>query len=524
MGFQPMGTPPAILQCFACDSDSELHSGLDEILLLRSTIRRGLFACVPGLVLGLMSGSRLWARTQPGPHHPDLKTLNVPAYRMVKASLRRAALRYDSKSQPTRRQKKLFWNHRIWLAGQVNVVTQTHGRFPAAYSGPLSFLPVPQTATSYVTTLFTGLRLTPHLEFLYDEEYAGGSGLSGSVGLAGFTNLDAVRAAGGINLGVNPYPARAMLHLIVPLSRRVIPNTPNYLELARHLPRRRIEIYFGKFTLPDFFDRNAYANSDHAQFMNWTIDNNGAWDYAANTRGYTYGAYAEMDEPGWTLRYAEVLMTKLPNLMQLSLHLGTYRAENAEADWDYAPSENGKLRFLAFYDHARMGSFTSAIAAWQAGLTPTPEVSAVRRPSGEYGLGLNWQQRAGRNLGFFMRAGWNNGRNESYSYTEVNNTVLAGAQISGRFWSRRRDHIGIAFVSNGISRAHAQYLADGGLGFQLGDGGLSYGREQIVEAYYNLHLWRGISLAPDLQNIHNPGYNRARGPVTVFGLRMHLRF
>ena len=149
--------------------------------------------------------------------------------------------------------------------------------------------------------------------------------------------------------------------------------------------------------------------------------------------------------------------------------------------------------------------------------------SAAACPRVHPARGLHWQQGVGGDLGLFARAGWNNGQNESYSYTEVNDTLLFGAQIAGRLWHRRRDHIGLAIVSNGLTRLHAQYLADGGLGFQLGDGGLTYGREDTMEAYYNLHLWDGLYLGPDVQDIDNPGYNRARGPVMVYGLRLHLR-
>lgn len=410
---------------------------------------------------------------------------------------------------------------RIWYAAQWNVITQHNPAFSAAYSGPNSFKNIAETATSTVETVFAGIRLTRSLEFLYDEESSAGSGLSGTTGLAGFPNLDAVRA-GGVALSPAPYAARGMLHWNIGLGGGRIANTPNYLELAHHLDRRRLELYFGKMSLADFFDRNAYANSDHSQFMNWTADNDGAWDYAANTRGYTYAAYAEFDDGPWTLRFAEALMTKLPNQEFLSLDLGVFRAENAEVDWAYAPASNGKMRLLFFDDHARMGSFANALAAWRAGRTPVPNVNAVAIPASEYGFAWNWQQAVGPDLGLFARAGWNNGAQESYSYTEVNNTVEAGAQVAGRLWRRRRDHAGFAFISNGISSAHQAYLAAGGLGFQLGDGGLSYGRERIEELYYNLHVWRGISLAPDVQFFTNPGYNRARGPLQVYGLRFHL--
>jgi high affinity Mn2+ porin len=127
-------------------------------------------------------------------------------------------------------------------------------------------------------------------------------------------------------------------------------------------------------------------------------------------------------------------------------------------------------------------------------------------------------------LRVFARFGWNEGQHESFAYTEVDQTVEVGGDLRGSFWKRKQDKVGVALVSNAISKVHQEYLALGGKGFLLGDGALNYGREQIVEGYYNLHVWRGIFTGPDLQHITNPGYNRDRGPVLVPGARLHLEF
>ena len=89
------------------------------------------------------------------------------------------------------------------------------------------------------------------------------------------------------------------------------------------------------------------------------------------------------------------------------------------------------------------------------------------------------------------RWGWNEGQHESYAYTEVDQTMQLGADLAGTAWHRQQDKMGGVFVSNGISADHQHYLALGGLGFLLGDGALNYGRENIVESYYNAHVWRG---------------------------------
>lgn len=365
------------------------------------------------------------------------------------------------------------------------------------------------------------MRVTGHFDVLLDVEDVRGEGLSSVLGLAGFTDLDAQKTP---TAGHQPhtYLSRILLHYVAPLGGKERMNNPSLLELAPRVPSRRLELYFGKFSLADFFDQNDYAGSDHSQFLNWTTDQNGAWDYAANTPGYTYGAYAELDEGTWSFRYAEALMSRVPNGLYLSLHLGDTRSENGEVDWSYRPQSSGTVRVLGYVDEAPMGSFADALAAWREGRIPTPDTSAVRRTGRhEYGWGLNWQQGLPGGFGIFARAGWNNGKYESYEYTEVNNTAEGGVQMPGALWGRAGDHAGVAFVSNGISRSHQEYLAAGGLGFQLGDGGLSYGREQILETYYNFNLPIGLSVSPNIQFIENPGYNRARGPATVFGMRVN---
>ena len=412
---------------------------------------------------------------------------------------------------------------RFWSGGQINVIAQGNPPFDARYSGPHSFENYANDNATSLEDLFTGARITRNLEVLFDVEDVRGSGLSGVVGMAGFPNLDAQRAPSTGGGAVHTYMSRFLLHYIVPLGGGTVENTPSNLELRSSLPARRLEFYFGKFSLADFFDHNAYANDDHSQFMNWTADQNGAWDFAANTSGYTYGAYAEFDDHNWSFRYAEVLMTKKPNGHYLSARITNSKAANAQIGWAYNPATHGKIRLLGFIDQAPMGSFSNALAAWRAGLTTVPETSAVRRPGAhEYGFGLNWQQGLPHHLGLFARAGWNNGKYESYSFTEVNNTIEGGIQIPGALWGRPQDHAGLAFISNGISGGHQEYLAAGGQGFMLGDGNLTYGREDIFETYYNLHLPAGFSIAPDIQYVQNPGYNQVRGPVVVLGMRLHI--
>jgi high affinity Mn2+ porin len=412
----------------------------------------------------------------------------------------------------------------FWISGQGNSIFQWHPRFSAQYSGPNSLEHASEQAASVVLTLYTGLQLTRTTEALVDVESAGGSGLSQTLGLAGFPNADATRSP---SLDEAPYFARAELHQVIPLSNdaeRVV-RTP--LSLLTTLPSRRVDIYVGKFSLVDFFDTNSVASDSHMQFMNWTVVNTGAYDYAADTRGYTWGAVIDLVDRWWTFRFGEALLSKRANGMTLQKNLQNAHSENFE--FELRPSLlSGRptvLRLLAFTNYANMGAYHQAIDLFLERKTPTPQITAHPQQTAlKYGFAINAEQEFTADLRGFVRAGWNEGQHESWNYTEVDQTLAFGADLRGSLWHRSLDKFGVAFVGNGVSRNHREYLALGGLGFVLGDGRLTYGPEKIMETYYNfpIPVLSGIFAALDLQYIDDPGYNRARGPVVVLGARLHV--
>jgi len=188
--------------------------------------------------------------------------------------------------------------------------------------------------------------------------------------------------------------------------------------------------------------------------------------------------------------------------------------------------QSGLVRLLSYVHHANMGVYRQQVDEWLANpTTPTPEITDhPLQTTIKYGFGVNVEQPLTDWLGIFARWGWNEGQHESYAYTEVDQTWQIGVGGNGGRWGWRADRMGLVFVSNGLNHEHARYLGYGGTGFLLGDGKLNYGRENILESYYTLHLWRGIFPALGLQYIVNPGYNRDRGPVIVPTVRLHLEF
>ena len=422
---------------------------------------------------------------------------------------------------------------RYWVSGQANSIFQMHGHFHSPYQGPNSLRDIFEYKASEVATLYLGYQLWPNTRFntdlIVDFENAGGRGISQALGLAGETNLDVVRNP---NLSTVPYIARGEIHQIIGLTGEMIPQERGPFALATQVPVRRFEIRVGKMGLPDTFDVNSVGTDSHLQFTNWTIDNNGAWDYAADTRGYTVGGILEYDDRVWSARYGIAAMPIVANGIDLDWAFSRANGQN----WEFelrkgllghllGKDREGAVRVLSFMNHAHMGDYRESVEEFLAGATATPEITATERfGTVKYGFGLNTEQEVTESLRIFGRFGWDEDQHESFAYSEVGQTILFGGDYNGHSWSRPNDKFGIAFVSNAIKRDHQNYLHYGGLGFLLGDGGLTYAREDIVEWYYNAHLWRGIFGMLGGTQIAHPGYNAARGPVYVPAARLHIDF
>jgi hypothetical protein len=423
---------------------------------------------------------------------------------------------------------------RYWLSGQANIIIQGDPPFHSPYQGKNSFIGRGEYKTSLVGTIYTALRPTHSIRYnndlILDIESAGGRGLSEAFGLAGFTNLDVVRNP---SLGPAPYISHYEIHQVIGFTQKTTSQEPGPWALAPSVPLRRVEFRVGKMGLPDFFDLNDAASDSHLQFLNWTVDNNGAWDYAADTRGYTVGGMAEYDDRIWSLRYGIFAMPTVANGIDMDWAFSRAHGQNGEFELrhSFVAKRKGTERLLFYANRAHMGTYREAVEDFLNGSdtakygVTVPTITLHEHFSAlKYGLGYNTDQEVTENLRVFGRFGWNEGQHESFAYTEVDQTVLAGGDYAGTRWRRPVDKVGLAVVSNAIKADHQEYLKLGGLGFLLGDGRLNYGRENIVETYYNWHAWRGMFYALDIQHIDSPGYNRDRGPVWVGSVRAHVDF
>jgi len=424
-------------------------------------------------------------------------------------------------------------NARYWVSGQANSIFQIHGHFHSPYQGPNSLIDDFEAKASEVATLYLGYQLRPNSRYntdlIVDFENVGGRGISQALGLAGATNLDVVRNP---NLSTEPYLARGEIHQIIGLSDEMADQERGPFALATKVPVRRFEIRIGKMGLPDTLDINSVGSDSHLQFTNWAIDNNGAWDYAADTRGYTVGGILEYDDRIWSARYAIAAMPTIANGITLDWALSRASGQN----WEFelrkgllAPlmkeKHDGAVRILSYVNHAHMGDYRKSVQQYLSGEIAMPDITQTEHFGAvKYGFGLNTEQEVNDSLRLFGRFGWNEDRHESFAYTEVGQTILFGGDYNGHRWRRLNDKLGVAFVSNAIKRDHQDYLHYGGLGFLLGDRNLRYGREDIAEWYYNTHIWHGLYVTLGGTQIAHPGYNTDRGPVYVTTVRAHIDF
>jgi hypothetical protein len=424
-------------------------------------------------------------------------------------------------------------NGRYWVSGQANSIFQMHGHFRSPYEGANSLIDDFETKASEVATLYLGYQLRPNNRFntdlIIDFENAGGRGISQALGLAGETNLDVVRNP---TLSSAPYLARGEIHLTFGLTDETESQDRGPFALATQVPVHRFEIRIGKMTLPDTFDVNSVGTDSHLQFINWTIDNNGAWDYAADTRGYTVGGILEYDDKVWSARYGIAAMPTVANGITLDWAFSRASGQNWEFELRKGlfgslldAKRKGAVRVLSFVNHAHMGDYRQSVQQYLSGHIATPDIiQSERFGAVKYGFGLNTEQEVTDDLRLFGRFGWNEDQHESFAYTEVGQTISFGGDYAGHSWRRLNDKLGVAFVSNAIKRDHQNYLHYGGLGFLLGDGNLTYGREDIVEWYYNAHILRGWYAMVGGTEIAHPGYNTDRGPLYVTTVRTHIDF
>ncbi len=409
------------------------------------------------------------------------------------------------------------------LNGQLTYIGQVKPSFRAAYTLPgfNSLSSSREESHSITATAYLGARLWPGAEAYINEEMVIGVPFSNLTGLAAVPNTELQKASGPDPLSYMP---RAFIRQTWGLGGGTQKADSGFNQLAGALQSRRLVLTAGKLSIMDIFDGNAYAHDGRRDFFNWVNVAGGAFDYAADVRGYSIGAAIEYYRDEWVFRAGRFMVPRQSNGLQLNYSIMNFHGDQAEIEHDHELAGlPGKVRLLLFQNRELMGRFADALA-WAAQRGGTPDVANVRRPDTKRGFVLNLEQSVARHLGVFARLSRNDGQTEMFSYTEVERSIQLGASLSGDRWGRHGDAVGIAWTGNGLSVAHRAYLAAGGAGFLIGDGRLDYRPETLSEIYYSVLLQRARWLTVDWSHVANPAYNADRGPVNVFGVRLHAEF
>ena len=407
--------------------------------------------------------------------------------------------------------------------GQTTLIGQGYPSFRAPYGGTNSLPSAGQAQQTWTTTAFLGVRLWEGGELYFNPETAQGFGLNGTLGLAGFPNGEAQKA-GAEYPRIRPQRYYLKQTFGFGGEQEDVPDGPNQIAGKRDIDR--LTLVVGRFAVGDFFDGNSYAKDPRADFMNWAMWASAAYDFPADLPGYTRGAVVELNLKDWAVRAGVFQVPNAPNSDVLVSNANNGGAV-VEFEGRYSIFDQpGRMRVGVFGNRGLTGNYRQALAIEDAnpGLDINDVMAGIRKDNTKYGFYLNGEQQIATDVGLFGRLSWNDGRNEILSFTDVDRSVSGGLSIKGSYWGRANDTIGIGGAVNGLSSAHRDYLAAGGLGLLIGDGALNYSPERILETYYAYQVNKNLTLTADYQFITNPAYNADRGPVHIFSGRIHGEF
>ena len=406
---------------------------------------------------------------------------------------------------------------------QSTLIWQDKPAFSAAYSGANSLSPNAEQGYSLSGTAYLGARVWRHTEIYLNPETISTRALSNGLGLGGLTNGENQK---GSFEQPQFYLARAFIRQSWNLGGETTHIDADQNQLAYIVDKRRIVLTAGKYAVTDIFDTNALAGDPRTQFMNWSFIADGAYDYAAEAKGYSVGVALEFYMDDWVVRMGRFEQPAESNGATLDPRIFRHYGDQLEIEHDHIIfGQTGLVKILVFHDRSNMGSFQDALNLWQTqDEVGVPSVAAVRRNQTKTGYALNMTQNLTPNTGVFFRLSKNDGVQETYAFAEIEQQLSAGIVAHGTNWGRPDDTVGLAYASNGLSKSHQAYLKAGGLGAFLGDGTLNYAHENVFETYYSRLLTRIATVSVDYQRIFHPGYNADRGPVNVFSTRLHIGF
>jgi high affinity Mn2+ porin len=409
------------------------------------------------------------------------------------------------------------WN----VHGQTTLIGQGYPSFHSPYQGQNSLTGRAQFSNTTSATAFLGVRLPDSTELYVNPEIMQGSGLSQTFGLGGYSNGEAQKSG-------FPVPranmARVFLRHVIGLGgeQETVEDGPNQLPGKQDISR--ITLVAGKVSVIDFFDTNAYAHDPRRDFLNWNMYCCGSYDLTMDKVGYSWGAYAELNQKHWALRAGYFLLPSASNVNSFDTHIPERGQYIAELELRYSLwSQPGKFHLIGYLNHGFAGGYADAVALPPA--SPNyPDITLTRRVRSNPGVAINIEQALTDDLGLFSRASWGAGQTEKLGWTDCDASFSVGGVLKGAAWGRPNDRIGLGGIIDALSPEARTYFAAGGLGILIGDGRLNYREEKILETFYAYSVSPSVTVSFDYQFITNPAYNADRGPVSIFAGRVHAEF
>ena len=410
--------------------------------------------------------------------------------------------------------------HQVWLFHMQGAeIGQGQPGFDSPYAGKNSLRSHDDFRQASSIDLFLGAHLWPGGDIYFNPEFYQGYGLGGTHGIAAFPN--AATSKVGQKIG-DIFNAHLFLRQTFGFGGEQEELEGDQLQLAERVDISRLTFTIGRISTGDQFDVNAYAHNANTQFLNWVLVNNGAYDYAGDSLGYIDGGTVEFNQKTWALRYGIFDVPRVSNGFAKDGHFLKAWQQVVELEERYSIEDHpGKVRLLAWLERAHMGSYDETLD------NPSlrENIALTRRYRYQYGFAVNIEQEITKDLGAFLRASWRDGQEEVWQFTDIDRSLSGGLQLKGAWWKRSRDTVGLAGIIDGLTPAHREFLAAGGLGVTVGDGKLPhYEPEEVLETYYDAEIIKNIHLGVDYQFVANPAYNSDRGPVNILGTRFHFQF
>ncbi|MDB4945466.1 MAG: Carbohydrate-selective porin [Labilithrix sp.] len=432
-----------------------------------------------------------------------------------------------------------------WNAyGQLTYISSWKLPFHAPYTNKNgstnSLLPGAERSFTASFTLFFGLRLWRGGEAYFVPEVISERPLSQLRGLGGSIQNFELQKTGGETPQL--YRARTFLRQTFGLGGTHVAKTSDPMQLGSTVDSRRVVLTAGNFTILDVFDRNSVTWDPRQTFFNMAFMTHSSWDFPSDARGYSWGGTAELYWDDWAFRIGRITPPQNPNQLQIDFRIDKHYGDQFELEHDHTlGGRAGAVRLLAYRNRVVSGRFDDAIAAvrsdptknaaactgynYGSANTTAPDLCWVRKPTVKVGIGISLEQHViADDIGVFFRGMFSDGRSEVDAFNPADRSMTIGASAKGSTWHRPLDVAGVGYGMAWISGIHGDYLRMGGVDGFVGDGDLKQAPETVLEAFYSVSLLRALWLSADYQHIENPGFNADRGPVNVFGARVHAEF